>query len=162
MFAEVLEEALADPNCSLAREHAIAIATFMLEEVTAESWRTLWNVFRAGATVPFLILGYLETSGDAETDAFAEFYADAWSVTAPLRNWLTGGMMLFGELTRRLGLLPRESFDVLAESLQVTELLEEARMRLFEAGDAEGGDQEDRDAAVIDLLESVTSERGRS
>lgn len=162
MFAEVLEEALADPNCSLAREHAIAIATFMLEEVTAESWRTLWNVFRAGATVPFLILGYLETSGDAETDAFAEFYADAWSVTAPLRNWLTGGMLLFGELTRRLGLLPRESFDVLAESLQVTELLEEARMRLFEAGDDEGSDQEDRDATVIDLLESITSERGRS
>ena len=71
-------------------------------------------------------------------------------------------MLLFGELTGRLGLLPRESFDILAESLQVTELLEEARMRLFEAGDAEGGNQEDRDAAVIDLLESVTSERGRS
>ena len=71
-------------------------------------------------------------------------------------------MLLFGELTGRLGVLPGESFDVLAESLQVTELLEEARMRLFEAGDDEGSDQEDRDATVIDLLESITSERGRS
>jgi hypothetical protein len=71
-------------------------------------------------------------------------------------------MLLFGELTGRLGVLPGESFEVLAESLQITELLEEARMRLFEAGDDEGSDQEDRDAAVIDLLESVTSERRRS
>ncbi len=161
-FAAVLEEALADPNCSLAREHAVAIATFLLEDVTAESWRTLWNVFRAGAAVPFLMLGYLETSGDAETDAFAEFYADAWSVTVPLRNWLTGGMLLFGELTGRLEMLPRESFDVLAESLRVKELLEEARIRLFEAGDADAFDRGDPDAAVIEILASVTSEPGRS
>ena len=161
-FAEVLEEALADPDCSLAREHAVAIATFLIDDVTAESWRTLWNVFRAGAAVPFLMLGYLETSGDAETDAFAEFYADAWSLTVPLRNWLTGGMLLFGEMTGRLEMLPRESFDVLAESLRVKELLEEVRIRLFEAGDAEGFDQGDQDAVVIDVLASVTSEPGHS
>ncbi len=161
-FAEVLEEALADPNRSLAREHAVAIATFLLEGVTPESWRTLWNVFRAGAAVPFLMLGYLESSGDAETDAFAEFYADAWSVAIPLRNWLTGGMLLFGELTGRLEMLPRESFDVLAESLLVKEPLEEARIRLFEAGDADGLDRDDQDAAVIDVLASVTSELGYS
>ena len=161
-FAEVLEEALADPNRSLAREHAVAIATFLLEGVTPESWRTLWNVFRAGAAVPFLMLGYQESSGDAETDAFAEFYADAWSVAIPLRNWLTGGMLLFGELTGRLEMLPRESFDVLAESLRVKEPLEEARIRLFEAGDADGLDRDDQDAAVIDVLASVTSELGYS
>ena len=146
----------------LAREHAVAIATFLIDDVTAESWRTLWNVFRAGAAVPFLMLGYLETSGDAETDAFAEFYADAWSLTVPFRNWLTGGMLLFGEMTGRLEMLPRESFDVLAESLRVKELLEEVRIRLFEAGDAEGFDQGDQDAVVIDVLASVTSEPGHS
>jgi len=59
-------------------------------------------------------------------------------------------------------MLPRESFDVLAESLLVKEPLEEARIRLFEAGDADGLDRDDQDAAVIDVLASVTSERGYS
>jgi hypothetical protein len=158
-YSEVLEESFSDPDPSPAREHSRAIAAFLMEGVSPESWKALWEVFRTEAAIPFLMLGYLDTSGDEETDAFAEFYADAWSVTVPLRNWLTGGMLLFGELTGRFDAIPEETLRIFSESLRLDDILEEAKTRLFEAGDTGRMEASERDALILGILESITSGR---
>ena len=136
-FGEVLEQAMGDDEVTPARQHAVAISTFMLSGANRASYKALWDAFKVGPNIPFYILGYIpepdpeEMSEEEEEDFnFSILFEDAWTLSRELFNWFSSATILFGLLTDRFLEEDKESFFVLLGSLNIRSYYEDALQKI--------------------------------
>ncbi|MDD3707710.1 hypothetical protein RBH88_08360 [Aminobacterium sp. MB27-C1] len=158
-FGEVLERAMKDEEVSPARQHSIAIATFMLSGADNASYKALWDAFKVGPDIPLYILGYVpEPDLDSideqqeEDYNFSILFEDAWTISQELANWLASATILFGMLTGRFLEEDKENFLVLMDSLGITSFYEKATQDM--GYDVDALDAESFDTTVLDMLRS--------
>ena len=159
-FSEVLERAIRDEEISAARQHAMAIAAYMLSGPDKGAYRALWDAFKVGPEIPFYILGYIpepdfETLDEQQEEDynFSIRFEDAWSLSQELANWLASATILFGMLTGRFLEEDEENFAVLMDSLGIRSFCEKAEKAIEEMSDSLSSlDAEAFDANILEML----------
>ncbi|MCF7936489.1 MAG: hypothetical protein K9L28_09120 [Synergistales bacterium] len=158
-YQAVLEQVMAEEEPTIASAHARAMATFELAGKNEESWKALWNAFRAAPNLPFYLLDYWEPPEEGETgeeDVFAAAMVlqPAWTATEDRVMFLSTATVFFGFVTERLPeSLLKEVHDELRQT-PVFPVLEMTRNQLKEAFEGDEGkvDLQAQDNMALDIL----------
>lgn len=157
---DVLELICSERTHSPVALHAKAIALYVLDGISWNSYEALIDAIESDPDAPFYALGIWEEPeepDESETDSLltALYVVEPWLQSDDLMNWLSHVVIIFGFLTERLSeefmdvLTSGEDGDLIREKLETTR----ARIdKMMSMGIIEDQDALNMDRIVFDAL----------